>query len=622
MSQKNTIYAIIILLLTFIAYLPVFQLGFTNYDDQRYILENQRLHISIQNIFYYFSHFFDGHYHPLTMLSFMTDHWLYGINATGFHTSNLILHLLNNLLVFVFILKLTGKGQTAFFTALLFGICPLGVESVAWISERKNLLYTFFLLISLIFYLKYNRGNNKKHYILAILAFLFSSLSKAQAIILPLLLILIDYYQTGLSIKRKKCLEKLPFFVLAILFGLLAQYAQASFWESEESDYDLLTRLFFAAYAFSNYIFKLIIPHAMSALYPYPVESGKELPVQMYPYWIPVIVYIGLIIYFLKKNRLISFSLLFFAVNILFLLKITGVPYGDYLMADRYTYMASIGIFLLLAYIITRLVNILNKYNWLAYILFAAYSLFFMYSTHMQTKTWKNGTSLWKNVLQYHPQNYQAWNDLGTAYAAEGKTGEAEESFHNAIRINPDKSAAYNNYGNLKARNKQYVDAIQLFDKAIALDPDYAKAYNNRATAYKFLDQQRRAIEDYKTAIILKPQMVLPRINLAKAYQSSGLPVNALKTIEDAITINPDLALAHEIKASILMDQQEYVKALNHLNHAIDIIRDDPVLYALRGMAKLNLSKQTAGCEDLKKAYDLGLKSLKDQIEKYCQGGS
>ncbi|MDZ7743513.1 MAG: hypothetical protein U5Q03_17685 [Bacteroidota bacterium] len=434
LSSKQLPWLLLILLITLLAYIPLFKLGFTNYDDKRYILENQNLGFSFENIGYFFTHFFDGHYHPLTMLSLMFDHLLFDFDATGFHISNLLLHLFNTGLVFTFLAALLKNGKIAFITAVLFGVTPMGVESVAWLSERKNLLYSFFYLLALINYLQYHNTGKKKFYWFTMAAFILSLLSKAQAIIFPLSILLIDYFRQGSLISKKGWLEKIPFFLLAAGFGILAVEAQNSFWNDKQLEYAFFSRIVFAAQAFSLYIFKLLIPVKLSAIYPYPIDSGQVLPTYLYLFLAVPVLYLILILHFIRRNRLLSFSLLFFGLHIGFLLKITGTPYGDYFMADRYTYLACIGIYLITGSQLIKLARSLKNARRLLYAIFALYVLFFGITTFRQSKTWESGISLWKKVLEHYPQNYQALNDLGTASAAAGNIAEAEASFRKAIR--------------------------------------------------------------------------------------------------------------------------------------------------------------------------------------------
>jgi protein O-mannosyl-transferase len=683
---KHQLWAILFIFASILVfYWPVFQLAFTNFDDQRYITENPQLHSSFKNAVYFFAHFFDGHYHPLTMLSLMLDYSLGVSDTFFFHLHNFILHVLNAILVFLFVQKLTRNSFLGLLTALLWSLSPMSVESVAWVSERKNLLYVLFYLLSLLAYLEYKNQGHKKYYFLCLLAFLFSCLSKAQAITLPLILILIDFYIDGFVFKWSVVKNKLSFFVIAILFGIVAQLAQQSFWPDLHSDYSMMGRLAFSAMAFSSYLFKLLAPFNLSAIYPYPVEAGQSVPAIYYLFFAPVFLFLFFLFYKIKKNRALTFSLLFFGINIFFLLKINGIPYGDYYMADRYSYLASIGIYFLLAFFFFKLMQSKKKFQYWLIFGMACYLLFFGLKTREQTKVWQNGASLWQNVLEQYPDLYQAWNDLGNAEANEGNKTNAMKAYAKTIEINPQEAAAYNNRATLHARLGEFEAALPDFNKAISLKEDYTEAYINRAMLYERSGQWRRAIEDYKKVTRIRPGFVLAYLNLSKVYQALGQQTEALKAVRKAIDLQPNLAQAYFERASILMamkdfeaalksldkaedlglnntqlnlnkgiilyqlkrfelaiqhlklvlnknqteaskylgfsyyNQQKFDLSIQYLNMALLKIKDDPILFAMRGMANLQSGENEKACADLEQAYQMGLKSVEKQIAEFCQ---
>src|SRR6187549_2618519 len=237
----------VILLLSFVIYLPVFNNKFLAWDDNLYIKDNPLIYsINLKDIF---SQYVMGNYHPLTILTFAIEYQFFGLNETGYHVINLLLHLLNVVLVFYVINLLVNNPTVALVAALLFGIHPLHVESVAWAAELKDLLYTFFFLASYIFYLKYLTSPQKKLYVLSLLLFFLSLLSKAMAASLPAVLILTDYFK-GRKINTKTLLEKLPFILLSIGFGIVAVWAQKSSGATEVINFDLLQRIVFACYGF------------------------------------------------------------------------------------------------------------------------------------------------------------------------------------------------------------------------------------------------------------------------------------------------------------------------------------------------------------------------------------
>lgn len=687
-AGKIFLIAGVILILICLVYLPVFQLGFTNYDDQRYVFENQYIKFSGDNLKEVFTTFFDGHYHPLTLISLMLDHSISGFNPEAFHITSFIRHLISVVLLFFLVFSIFRNIRMAFLVALLFGISPMGVESVAWISERKNVLYTVFFLASLLLYVLFLRKEKKIFYFISLLMFLLSCLSKAQAIILPVVLILIDYLMLDEPFRRKHLLNKIPFLLIAIIFAVLANLAQKSFWiDPGGEQYSFFSRMFFASYAFTMYIVKLIIPFKQSAFYPYPVEPGEQMPFVIYLYIIPVLVYLGLCLYSFKKNKVVFFSLCFFAINIFFLLKLFDVPYGDYIMADRYSYLASTGVFLLVAYGMVSFINRYQKWKYLVYGILCLYFILLGIKTNRQIRTWENGITLWSNVVQFFPDLYQAWNDLGNAKSNNLDYMGAMQAYNKAVMIDPGKSIAFNNRGNLKAKQGHFDPALDDFNEAIRLDPNYADAYNNRGLTYEKTGQLDKALMDFEKVSALRPEFVLAINNKANVYRKLGRPHDAIATFNKAIELNPDFYFAYAnrgntyfetanmekalrdyskaielgmthpdiyLKKGICLynlkqfsdaipdltscidmhpDNAEaynyrgfsyynlgkYEMAIRDLDYAIRLNPDNALSYGMRGMAEIHTGRRIIGCADMKKAYDMGLVNIKEQIRKYCE---
>ena len=266
--------ACLILVIVSLSFLPSLKCGLVNWDDDRYLSNTPAVQsLSLTTVKEASTSFFIGHYQPLTILSYALDYHFYKLNPYHYHLTNLILHLLNSLLVFYLIYLLSGNIIVSFITAILFGLHPLHVESVAWVSERKDVLYSFFFLLSCITYLYYlTKGNKHKYYILSLFLFLCSLLSKSMAVTLPLLLLLIDYY-----LKRKPnktlLLDKIPYFFLSIIFGIIAIFGVGI---RPKVGFSLFGALSAASYATVFYLGKLFLPIKLSCLYPdYSFEPGS-----------------------------------------------------------------------------------------------------------------------------------------------------------------------------------------------------------------------------------------------------------------------------------------------------------------------------------------------------------
>ncbi len=608
-----------ILFITLLIYLSAFNNGFTNFDDHRYILENSGIkHFSFKNIYNYFFTFFDGHYHPLTMLSLSIDYLLGGLNPGQYHFTNILIHLLNTSFVFWFIYKLFKNIKISTITALLFGISTMGVESVAWISERKNLLYTFFYLASLINYIKYTEYKKNRFFFFSFLLFLLSVLSKSQAITLCLTLPAIDFLLKRNFLSKQVIIEKIPFFITAIIFGFIARLAQQSFWINlSETGYSFFERIIFAGHAFIQYIIKLIVPVNLSAFYPYPVKAGEIIPFQYYLYIIPVIAIIIVLVFTFRRSRPIAFGILFFIINIFFVLKIFNIPYGNYFMADRYIYLSSVGIFMIAGIGCNNLLKRGKITKIITCIIFTAYIIFLGLLTYQQNKTWKNSITLWSNVIERFPEATMAWNDRGNAKANSGDLSGAISDFNHAIKADPRNSVSYNNRGNAKGKSGDYQEAVNDFNKAIELNPDYADAFNNRGLANTNLGYFNLAISDFNTAIKIKPEFVIAINNRGNAYRKSGNPDKAITDFNKAISLNPDFAQAYANRGNTKCDLGKFESSINDFNASLKLGLKHHTIYFKRGFAKYNLKDFKGAIQD----FDKSIKIKKNYPDSYTYRG-
>jgi len=340
---------IAILFITYLSFSPSIKAGFINWDDNEYVTENPDIRsLSFDNIKKISSSFYVGCYLPITMLSYSIEYHYYKLDPHIYHSVNLILHLINCLLVYWLFILLCRNKFIAFAVALLFGIHPLHVESVAWISERKDLLYSLFFILSLIFYIYYRESEKRdrkilKYYFLSIISFLLSLFSKPMAVSLPIILLLIDYlFHT--PIKAKIFTEKISFFLLSLIFGIVAILGQQTAGAtSSKSTFALADNILIACHGIILYLYKLIIPINLSAIYPYPKSVMSSCILS--PFILLII--FGGVIYSLKYTRKILFGFLFFLITILPVLKL--VPIGYAMIADRYTYIPYLGIFYIIS---------------------------------------------------------------------------------------------------------------------------------------------------------------------------------------------------------------------------------------------------------------------------------
>ena len=337
--------AVLILAITFMAFTPCLKNGFVNeWDDDLYVRGNADIqHLSVQTTARVFSSFYAATYLPVTMLSYMLDHQLGGLDPFGYHLTNLIFHLLNCLLVFWLVGMLSRNILVSFITALLFGVHPLHVESVAWISERKDVLYAAFFLLSMISYCYYLKTRKRgRSYWLAVVFFALSLLSKAMAITMPLLLLLTDYL-SGRPRERGVATDKIPFFSLALCVGLVGFFGQVPAMRTGHV-LSFFEKCLCPSYACLFYLGKILWPTKLSCYYPF--TGIKDLPVYLFSLggWLALLV---LTLRSATRTRKVVFGVFFFLITLLPVLQF--VQMGLAIVADRYVYLASLGIFYLIA---------------------------------------------------------------------------------------------------------------------------------------------------------------------------------------------------------------------------------------------------------------------------------
>jgi tetratricopeptide (TPR) repeat protein len=603
----------VILILSFIIYLPVLQNRLIDWDDHVYITNNPLVHSF--NLPEIFSRFVAGNYHPLTMLTLAIEYQFFGLNATGYHAINLLLHLLNILLVFYTVRLLSEKTGIALVAALLFGIHPIHVESVAWASELKDLLYTFFFLASYIFYLKYLKDFNRKFYVYALLLFLVSLLSKAMAASLPVILILTDYFK-GRKITVKTLTEKAPLFLLSIVFGIVALLAQQSSGSVQDTVYNFPQRMVFAAYGFVSYLVKLVFPLQLSAFYPYPPlkDGAVDIPFQYYAYLLIFILLAAYTIYSLRFTKKIFFGLGFFAVTVFLVLQL--LPVGGAIMADRYSYIPSIGLFYLAGVGLDLLWN--KKFQWIAIVVLGAFTIFFSIQTHYQTGVWKNELTLWNDVISKNENVPVAYNNRGIIYKNGNKLDKALADFNKAIELNPGYFEAYSNRGNLFMMQGNFEKAIANFNKAIELNPDNFEARYNRGTLFLNENNYEKAISDFDRAIEMNPGYAEVYINRGNALRDINRYNDALKDYNKAIELKPNVALAYSNRGKLYLNMNKYDEAISNYSKAITLRTDYPEAYYGRGWAYYYSGKKDAACSDMKRASGFGYQPASDAFLQIC----
>ncbi|MDD5269732.1 MAG: tetratricopeptide repeat protein [Candidatus Omnitrophica bacterium] len=527
-----------ILLATFISFYPCLENGFTQWDDNHLVTENRLIRdISPRGIIRIFSTANNSNYNPLTLVSYAVEYRLAGLgDPFVFHATNLGLHLLNSILVFWLIYLISRSAAVSVITALLFGIHPMHVESVAWIAERKDVLYSFFFLSSLVAYLYYTEKSRKKGlYCLSLCLFLLSMLSKSMAVTMPAVLLLVDYLRRR-KMDGKALLEKAPFFAIAFIIGAAGYFAQRESGALSQAYFGPAKNAMVAVYGLGFYLKKLFFPTGLSAFYPYPAGAGAAIAGMFFASLPLLFAAAAAVIVSARYTRKAVFGALFFIVVISPVLKF--IPLGRAIAADRYVYIAYIGLFYVIAEGLCFFCRRGAAPKFIISAAAAAAICFLSYLTWQRCFAWKDDISLWNDALKLYPST-EAYFGRGVGHANAGRIDDAMRDYNKALEYDPYLSDIYVNRGVLYAAMGQAEKALEDYSTAIVLSPGSYKPYYNRGLIYAAIGDYERSARDFSEAIKLKPDYAEAYSNRGASFGNMGRGKEAIIDFEKALKIDP-----------------------------------------------------------------------------------
>ncbi|KAA9356423.1 tetratricopeptide repeat protein [Larkinella humicola] len=516
----------LLLLTVFIAYAFGFSNGFVDWDDSEYVFGNPYvLEPTADHVRTLLKSVVALNYHPLTMLSLAANSALFGPEATSFIVTNTAIHLLNTFLIFGFAYQLSHKNQwVALFVAALWGLHPMHVESVIWVSERKDVLYTFFFLLACMTYLRYRKSGAIIWLLFTFSLFVASCITKAMAVVLPFVLLLIDYWNAGdqplkKTFKPAVLVEKFPFLLVAVFVGLVATNVQAGGdfhgWLlriAEKKDAvgqePFAARwLVYGSYGFLMYLIKLVAPFRLSAFYPYP-ENVRNIELQHWLGPVALLLVVGYAVWQLltaktERQRLVVFGIGFFLITIFLVLQFMTV--GAAIMADRYSYLSYFGLIFLVVYGLYLLTGQNPSRLRLATIGLGVFTALCFYRTIQQVKVWKNTETLWLNALQYYPDNDQMREGLGDYYGKNNRIDEAMQQFKAAMENGSNRYHCYEGLGNAYGLKNDFPKALEMYNQAIRMDSTKSDVYYNRGLTYNKTSRFQDALRDFNKALTLAP---------------------------------------------------------------------------------------------------------------------
>jgi Flp pilus assembly protein TadD len=545
--------AVLLALLTMAVYWPATRHDFVDYDDNVYVTDNVHVQagLSFENLKWVFVNPVSSNWHPLTMLSHMLDCQMFGLKPWGHHLTSVLLHTINTLLVFLLLRGLTGAVWRSIGVAALFGLHPVHVESVAWVAERKDVLSTCFGLIALLFYSRYARKRSLPNpqpstldYALSLFFLALGLMSKPMLVTWPFVMLLLDYW----PLARFKpggvwhlVMEKIPFFALTVVASVVTFMVQKHGGALVAGEnLPLGERSGNALISFCRYLGKLFWPTDLAVFYPQPAHWPVD----------EVLLTGGLLIglsalFFLQRRRY-PFLLMGWLWFVGTLVPVIGlVQVGQQAMADRYLYIPSLGVFILVVWGVFELTRGWRYQAVGLSVTGSAAIVLCTALTRQQLGYWQDGETLFEHALEVTENNYLAHTNLGFALGSKGRIDEAISQFQTALREKPDYFEAHNDLGYALYAKGRTDEAISEFKETINLNPDYADAHINLGVALLNQEQTNEAISQYHEAIRLKPDDALAYIDLGLALYKEGRIDEAISQYQEALRLNPDDARAH-----------------------------------------------------------------------------
>lgn len=517
-------------------------------------------------------------YYPVNFTFFWLEHKLWGLDPTGYHAVNLIFHILNVLLVFWVVRKLYSR--LAFPVALLFAVHPIQVETVAWITERKNLLSLFFFLSAILAYLRFDSTKRIRDYLLTAAMFVLAMLSKPVAVCFIFFPALYKWWKDG-AVSRREIRLSVVFAAIGLFIALLTLYLKYHNVGAQGRGFDLtfLERLALSGRILLFYPHKIIFPFDFIFFYP-----RWEVNVNVWWQWLfplaVILISAALFIYRKKIGRGALALAIFYLISIfpvLGFLNVYGMNFSY--VADHFSYLSTPILLLLLCASLTSLSDRLkarigflssNAYKILSRGIFIIIIIYMCAKSIELTKNYKNSRSLWLNLIRVNPRAWVAYSNLAAIYANTGRTEEALDSYKKAVAFNPNFESAiglYNALGNLTLKMGKNKEARDSYNKAIEINPDSkfnALSYYNLANAYYSIGSKAEAIKAYEKAIQVSPKYLDAINNLASAYADMGRTEKAIEIWNKAVQINPGFAIAHFNLAVFYFQRKQYNLAVKH----------------------------------------------------------
>lgn len=611
-DKKITLLHVALLIIApVVVYAKVFNAGFMSWDDMDYVFNTADIHgYTWEHFQNWWSSFYLGNYQPLPVMTYALDYELGGQEPLIWHLQSIIWHIAATIMLYACIKRLQGNVWIALFVALLFAAHPVQTESVSWIAARNKVMYGLLFFWAIYIYIGYLTDNDKRKLIWIYLIAIAAYLCKISAITLPFTLFAVDIWMRRPFKGKTIWVEKIPLILLAVPIGIITLQAQEEVdFLSLHPEFTTIHTIVYAGYAYMQYLVNLFVPVKLSVLYPYPTSIGVVHIV--YTVLAAAIVVLGIVAY-RKKWYMLSGGIVFFTVNIAIVLQF--VQFGEVLMADRYLYVACVGVWLpvvhYLYYFFTR-----PSTKYVPAIVSTLLIIVFLVSAYNRNDIWLSELSFWKSVIKKFPESSIAQSSLGGVFLNQGVNTEAQKHIDEAIRIDDKNYKAWYNRGALLLRKNKPKEALTALDKAISIN-EYPKALFTRALIYQQLGRCKFAIRDVDKVIRKESWN-------ARAYYIKGDCKEQENNLKEAIyyynkaidydASEPLFFMKRGIAAARL---DNYKQAITDLSLAIELRNNYAEAWYWRGIVKSQIGEMP--CHDLNQSRNLGFKLAEKALIELC----
>lgn len=592
--RSDIIVSLLLIITTLAVYLQIRNYEFVNYDDYDYVTQNRHVQHgwTREGVLWAFTAKLHGHWHPLTWLSHMTDYQLFGRNPGGHHLTSLFLHVANALLLFLILKSTTGALMRSGFVAALFALHPLHVESVAWVADRKDVLSTFFWMLAMWAYVKYSEDRRLNRYLLGLTAFVLGLMAKPMIVTLPFIFLLMDYWPLGRFQRGQRngsrevpnfrhqwttllrlAWEKVPFFIAMGASSIIAmsvrQHENALIlspleWMSTES------RIPNALFSYMTYMRKMLWPVNLAIPYP---EANMLTVWQAGTAGLLLFCVSFLVFWRGRRYPYLPVGWLWYLVT---LLPVIGlVKGGPRAIADRYTYVPLIGLFVMIAWGVP---DVLSRWRYRTILLATSTGIVLSVlaiCTWSQARHWRNSMTLCEHALEVTSNNVKAHNNLGNALLSRGRIQEAGAHYSEALRIEPNSAKLHYNLGIVRLQQGRFEEAIVHFLEVLRISPDSAETHSNLGIVLLRRGRLDEAIAHFLEALRIKPKLAEAHSNLGTALLHQGRLDEAIAYLSEALRLNPNLVVTHKDLGTALMRRGRIQEARTHFSEVLRIKPDD-----------------------------------------------